>query len=67
MGTHLKSTHRELSDEYQHCFQKYLCPCALDISNLSIGRVNAMPPPLQDRCDVSFNIKMAAQFSEVAV
>ena len=44
MGTHLK----ELSESYPmntnmtglDGFQKSLCPCALDKSSLSIGRVN---------------------------
>ena len=37
-----ESTQRELSNEYQHdidAFQKTLCPCALEESSLSIGRV----------------------------
>ena len=46
-GYSSESAQRELSDEYQYdrvqvVFKKYLLPCALDESCLSIGRVKDM-------------------------
>ena len=48
-GYSSESTRRELSNVYTNMtgfgwFSKILCPCALDESSLSIGRVKVMAP-----------------------